>query len=111
MAVGEKIINDVAVLMVSGKLMGGNETSEIHEHVKGLISNGIKKIVFDFSKVEWINSQGIGLLISSYSSLCNVGGNLRIAGAPERVNSLLEITNLFDIFDTYETAEQAISNF
>ena len=111
MAVSEKIINDIAVLMVSGKLMGGNEIKEVHGHVKGLISNGIKKMVIDLSKVEWINSQGIGLLISSHISLRNAGGNLRIARATERVNSILIITKLLDIFDTYETVDQAVANF
>ena len=56
MAVKEKIQGDVAVVQVSGKLMGGDETKEVHEKVKSLLADGLKKLVIDLSKVKWMNS-------------------------------------------------------
>ena len=111
MAVKEKIIGDVAVLSVSGNLMGGNETQEIHTVVKSLIADGIKKVVIDLSKVKWLNSQGLGVLMASFTSLRNANGNLRIAGATDKVNSLLMITQLITIFDNYETVDRAVATF
>jgi len=111
MAVKEKIIGNVTVLMVSGKLMGGNETREVHEKVKSLISDGLKKVVIDLSKVKWLNSQGLGMLMACFTSLRNAGGDLRIAGATDRVNSLLMITKLITIFETFETADRAVATF
>ena len=111
MTVKENIIEDVALLSVSGKLMGGSETKEVHEQVKSLISDGIKKVVIDLSKVKWMNSQGIGMLMACFTSLKNVDGNLRVAGATERVNSILVITQLIRIFDTFENADRAVANF
>lgn len=111
MAVKEKIIGNVAVLMVSGKLMGGNETREVHEKVKSLINDGLKKVVIDLSKVKWLNSQGLGMLMACFTSLRNAGGDLRIAGATDRVNSLLMITKLITIFETFETADRAVATF
>ena len=64
MALKEKIEENIAVLTVSGKLMGGDETREVHEKVKSLIADGLKKVVIDLSKVKWLNSSGLGMLIS-----------------------------------------------
>jgi len=111
MAVKEKIVDDVAVLTVSGKLMGGEETWDIHEKVKSLIADKITKVVIDLSKVKWLNSQGLGMLMACYTSLKNANGALKIAGATEKVNSLFMVTQLIKVFDTYETADRAVASF
>ncbi|MDZ7333475.1 MAG: STAS domain-containing protein [candidate division KSB1 bacterium] len=111
MAVKEKIQGDVAVLRVSGKLMGGDETKEVHEKVKSLLGDGIKKIVIDVSDVKWLNSSGLGMLISCLTSVTNAEGKLKIAGATEKINSLLMITKLITVFDTYETVDRAVATF
>ncbi len=111
MAVKEKIQGDVAVLHISGKLMGGDETKEVHEKVKSLLGDGIKKIVIDVSDVKWLNSSGLGMLISCLTSVTNAEGKLKIAGATEKINSLLMITKLITVFDTYETVDRALATF
>ncbi|MFC1724070.1 STAS domain-containing protein [candidate division KSB1 bacterium] len=111
MGLKEKIVKDVAVLYISGDLMGGKETLEIHEHIKRLIADDVKKVVIDLSKVKWINSQGIGMLMASYSSLIKEGGFVRLAGVGEKIKSLLMITQLISFFETYETADRAVANF
>ena len=60
MAISEKIHGDVAVLKISGKMMGGPETSEITEKVKSLLNDDVHKIVLDLGKVKWLNSSGLG---------------------------------------------------
>ena len=89
MAVKENMVGDVAVVTISGKLMGGTETWDVHTKIKDMIENGTKKVVVDISKVKWMNSQGLGMLMSCYSSLKNAEGQLKVAGATEKVNSLL----------------------
>lgn len=111
MSVKEKITGDVAVLVVGGKLMGGIETKEVHEKVKSLITDGIKKIVIDISKVKWLNSSGLGMLISCLTSIQNSGGIFKIAGATEKVNSLFMMTKLITVFDTYESVDRATATF
>jgi len=111
MSVKEKFIGDVVVLVVSGKLMGGNETWEIHEKVKLLISEGIKKIIINLSAVKWLNSQGLGMLISSMTSLQNSGGYLKISGATKKVNSLFMMTRLVTVFSCYESVDEAVKAF
>ena len=111
MAIKEKIIGDMAVLGISGKLMGGKETLEVHEKIKGLIADKIKKVVVDLSKVKWMNSRGLGVLMAGHTSLANADGSLKISGATEKVNSLLIITQLITIFETYENADRAVASF
>jgi anti-sigma B factor antagonist len=111
MAVKEKIQGDVAILHLSGKLMGGNETKEVHEKVKSLLADRLKKIVIDLSKVKWLNSSGLGMLISCLTSVTNAEGKLKIAGATEKVNSLFMITKLITVFDSYETVDRAVATF
>ena len=111
MAVKEKIQGDVAIIQVSGKLMGGDETKEVHEKIKSLLTDGLKKIVIDLSKVKWLNSSGPGMLISCLTSVSNADGKLKIAGATEKVNSLFMITKLITVFDSYESVDRAVATF
>lgn len=111
MSVKEKIISNVVVLTVRGKLMGGNETWEVHAKVKSLINDEISKVVIDLSKVKWMNSQGLGMLMSCHTSLTNVDGALKIAGATDKVQSLFMITKMITIFDTYDTSDLAVASF
>jgi len=111
MSIKEKIQEDVAIVNVSGKLMGGNETKEVHEKIKSLLADGLKKIVIDLSKVKWLNSSGLGMLISCLTSVTNAEGKLKIVGATEKVHSLFMITKLITVFDSYETVDQAVTTF
>ncbi len=110
MKIKEKIENHVAVLTLSGKMMGGPETMAVHDHVKGLISDGIKKVVIDLGDVRWMNSSGMGVLMACMTTLSNVEGKLVLARVSEKVNSLLMITQLIKIFQTYETVERAVAS-
>ncbi len=111
MKIKEKIIEDVAVLQLSGKLMGGPETQEVHEHIKGLIADNIQKVVIDLTKVKWMNSSGLGILMASYTTLKNKSGDLKLANVTEKVNSLLIITQLMTIFKTYDSVDRALASF
>lgn len=111
MAVKERIVNDIVVIEVKGKLMGGKETDECHEKVKSLLDRGYKKQIIDLSHVKWVNSKGLGMLMAGFTSCRNAGGDFKIAGAQEKVNSLLMMTKLITIFESYDTTEQAIDSY
>jgi len=111
MAVKEKTVQDVVVITIKGKMMGGTETDEVHEKVKQLLDQDHKKLVIDLSHVKWMNSKGLGMLMACFTSSQNAGAHLKIAGAVEKVNSLLIMTKLLSIFDSYENADQAIGSY
>lgn len=106
----EKIINGVAVITLKGKLMGGEDTNEVHEKVKHLISESTKNVVIDLSKIKWLNSQGLGMLMACLTSVKNAGGDLKISGATERVKSILMVTRLITIFKNFETVDEAVNS-
>jgi len=111
MKIKESIHGKVAVISPSGNLMGGSDTTDLHDHVKSLIADGIKNVVIDLGKVTWMNSSGLGSLIACMTSVKNAGGALRLSGVTDKVNSLLMITQLIRIFDTYGTADRAVAAF
>lgn len=111
MKIKEKIEGNVAILSVAGNMMGGPETAALHEKVKSLMSDGIKKVIIDLSKVKWMNSSGLGVLMSCWGSLRKEGGNLKLANVSEKIDSLLMITQLVQFFETFETVERAMASF
>lgn len=111
MAIKERMEDDIAILVISGKLMGGSETKEISEKVESLLNDGISKIVMDLAKVKWMNSTGLGALIESRRIITEKEGVLKLASVAEKIKSLLIITQILNLFQTYETPERAIASF
>jgi anti-sigma B factor antagonist len=111
MQIKEQMKGDVAVIALKGKLMGGPETMAIHSKVKELIESGVNKVVIDLGKVSWMNSTGLGALMSSMTSLRNADGDLKLTHVTDKVKSLFMITKLITIFDTFDTEEEAIASF
>ena len=103
--------NDIAIVEITGPLKEGNGINTCHDKVKALISDGVTKVIIDLSGVEWMDSRGLGMLMSCFTSLSNVGGILKLAGATEEVNNLLMITRLITVFDSYATLEEAAESF
>jgi anti-sigma B factor antagonist len=111
MTIKEKITNDVAVLSLKGDLVSEVDTSKIKEKIHSLASDNIKNVIMDLGGVQFINSSGLGTLISALTTIKNAGGDLRLAGLGERVENLFVITKLVKVFDTYETVDRAVSSF
>lgn len=107
----EHIQGDVVVLSMKGDLMGEPETGELREKVRSLAGDGFKKIVLDVGGVRWINSSGLGALISALTTINSVGGDLRIAHINEKIENLFLITQLVKVFKVFETTERAIASF
>ena len=81
------------------------------EKIKSLMADGITKVVIDLSKVKWMNSSGLGVLMASWGSLRKENGNLKLANISEKINSLLMITQLMQFFETYQSVERALASF
>ena len=111
MAIKKEMIDDVAVLTLKGKLMGGPETTAIHDQVKELVDGGTKKVVLDLTKVSWLNSTGLGMIMASSTTLGNVDGELKIAGLQDKARGLFSIAKLDTVFKIYGTAERAAADF
>ncbi len=111
MAVYESSAQNIPVLTFEGKLIGGSDTNELRDKVSSLIQSGIIKIIIDLGKVKWINSYGLGILISCYMSIINKNGEIKLVGASDKVKSLFEIAKLINIFKNYNNVDEALKSF
>ena len=101
----------VVILEPKGKIMGGPDATLLHDQLHEYIGQNKKKMVIDLSKVEWMNSTGLGILISGLTTLRNNGGELKLARVTEKIESLLTITKLITVFESFDTVEDAITSF
>ncbi len=108
MKIKKTIHMKVAVLKLSGNLMGPPDTDNLFENVKNLIDEGIRRIVLDMSHTRWINSQGIGALVRSYKLITDNKGNLILAEISEKVRSVMSISQLSRIFELRDSVNEAI---
>ncbi len=111
MQIKEKIEESVAILTFKGDLLGEPDTTKIREKVHSLVSDNMKKIVIDLGGVNYMNSSGLGTLISVLTTVKNGGGKLVLANVGGKVQNLFLITQLTKVFDTYETVDRALAYF
>ena len=103
--------NNVTVLKLEGKLMGGPDATQLHESLHNLIDANIKNVVIDLKGVDWINSSGLGVLISGLTTVRNSGGNLCLAQPSDKIKNILTITKLSSVFMSYDNLDEAITSF
>ncbi|MCJ7497206.1 MAG: STAS domain-containing protein [candidate division Zixibacteria bacterium] len=101
----------IVILEPKGKIMGGPDATILHDSLHELINQGKKKVVIDLAKVDWMNSTGLGILISGLTTMRNNGGELKLANVTEKIQSLLTITKLITVFETFDSIDQAVQSF
>lgn len=111
MSVKSEIRNDIAVLKVSGKLMGGAETREVVTKVQEVLDQGLTKVILDLGKVTWVNSTGLGALMESSRNVLDKSGIIKVAAVGDKIKSLLMMTQIIKMFETFETTQEAVDSF
>jgi anti-sigma B factor antagonist len=111
MKLSDRVQDGIIILQPKGKIMGGPDASLLHTKLHECIENDQKKVIIDLGQVDWMNSTGLGILISSYTSLRNSGGELKLAQVTDKIQSLLIITKLVSVFDSFDSVEEAIKAF
>ncbi len=102
---------NAVVVALSGNVMGGPDGQQLHEMLHELKDQGKRNVVADLSKVKFMNSSGLGMLISGLTTMRNAGGDLRLAGVADRIQSLLIVTKLITIFKEFDTVEEAVESY
>ncbi len=111
MRLSDREQNGVVILSPKGKIMGGPDASLLHDKLYEFIEQNKKRVVIDLAGVDWMNSTGLGILISGYTTLRNNEGELKLANVTEKIQSLLTITKLVTVFEAYDSIEEAIQSF
>jgi anti-sigma B factor antagonist len=104
-------IGDISIIDFSGKITLGEGSSTLRRTIRDLIDNGQRKIVLNLYDVDYIDSSGIGELVSGYTTVRNVEGEMKLLHLTKRVHDLLQITRLFTVFDVQSDEETALRSF
>jgi anti-sigma B factor antagonist len=109
MRVQDELRGDIVIITLKGDMMGEPDTGTFREKISELLEKGMKKIILDLSGVKWMNSLGLGALISTFTSVKNHGGEMVIANVTKKVESLFMITQLIKVFKHYDSVDDAIT--
>jgi anti-sigma B factor antagonist len=105
-----KVSGGVLVIEVDGQLIVGNR-QELKQRVLDALETGDRKFLIDFSKTGYIDSSGLGVLVSLSKKIRDEGGDLRLAGLNEDLKTLFELTKLDTLFAITDSAQQALTAF
>jgi anti-sigma B factor antagonist len=104
-------VADVAVVDFSGKITLGEGSSVLRNTVRDLLDRGHRKILLNLADVDYIDSSGIGELVSAYTAVRNVSGEMKLLQLTRRVHDILQITRLFTVFDVQSDEDAAVRSF
>ena len=104
-------IDGVTVIDLSGRITLGEGSVVLRDVVRDLLSKGKKKILANLADVNYIDSSGIGELVSAFTTVKNQGGELKLLNLTKKVHDLLQITKLYTVFDVKDDEASAIKSF
>ena len=107
----ERQAGDVTILDLEGRITIGDGNVSLRNAIRRLIQEGKKKILLNLAGVGYIDSSGIGELVSSYTAINKEGGQLKLLSLTQKLQDLLTITKLLTVFDSYDNEADALSNF
>lgn len=104
-------VGDVTVVDVAGRITLGEGSSALRDLLRELVGKGQKKILLNLGEVSYIDSSGIGELVSGFTTVTNNGGEMKLLNLNKRVKDLLQITKLYTVFDVHDEEAHAIRAF
>ena len=107
----EREVGDVTVLDLSGKITIGEGSVQLREAVRGLLERGKKQVLINLGGVDYVDSSGIGELVSCFTTTKNQGGQLKLLNLTKKIRDLLQITKLLTVFETFDDEAEAIRSF
>ena len=107
----ERQAGDITVLDMDGRITIGEGSISLRSAVRRLLEEGKKNILLNLAGVGYIDSSGIGELVSSYTAIKNNQGQLKLLSLTEKLRDLLTITKLLTVFDAYDTEAEALESF
>src|SRR5690348_1198149 len=111
MKANSRQVNGVTVVDMSGRITLGEGSVVLRDTIRDLLSKGQKKILLNLGNVTYIDSSGIGELVSAFTSVRNQGGELKLLKLTKKVHDLLQITKLYTVFDVKDDETTAIKSF
>ncbi len=101
----------IGLIEVRGSLVGGEETADLRRAVAGFVEKEYGKLIVDLSKVTYLNSTAIGVLVAAHTTYSRRGWQIKLCGVNKNINNIFVITKLTLVFDVHDTREDAVKSF
>ena len=111
LTIKDRPAGDVTILDLAGKITIGEGSVQLREAVRHLLDDGKQKILLNLGAVSYVDSSGIGELVSSYTTTSHNGGQLKLLNQNKKIHDLLTITKLLTVFECFDDEEAAVSSF
>ncbi|MES2765827.1 MAG: STAS domain-containing protein [Bacteroidota bacterium] len=98
-------------IVLKEQVLGGTEAMAFSAQLRELADKGVRCVIIDMSRVDIMNSSGLGMLVSGLSTMRKFGGVIKFASVPEKVQHLLKMTHLDSVFESYPTSDEAKKSF
>jgi anti-sigma B factor antagonist len=110
-SIATREVSHVVVVDIAGRIVLGEELSALRDTVRALIAADKKKIVLNLAQVDYIDSSGVGELVSSFTTVRNAGGELKLLNLTKKVSDVLQVTKLYTVFDIKDDEFTAVKSF
>jgi anti-sigma B factor antagonist len=107
----KRTVDGILAIECSGRIVLGEESSLLRDEVKKAVTDGAKKIVLNLGEVNYIDSSGLGTLVSLHTTAQNAGATIKLANLTKRVGDLLQVTKLLTVFDVHNSEYDALESF
>ena len=104
-------VGDVTVIDAVGRITLGDGASTFRDTIRDLAGKGQKKLLLNLAEVSYIDSSGIGEMVSGFTTVNNQGGQMKLLNLTKRVKDLLQITKLYTVFEVFEDEAAAVRSY
>lgn len=111
MQIEERVVNDVTILDLKGKITLGEGDEALREKINQLISTNKKRILLNLAEVPYIDSAGLGEVVRTYTTVSRQGGQLKLVNLTKRIVDLLTITKLLTVFEAFDSEPEALKSY
>ena len=101
----------VSVVNIRGRITLGEGASSLNDTLRGMAGAGHRNILLDLAEVSYLDSSGLGVLISSFATVAHLGGQLKLASVNDRLRDVMLITKVYTVFDVYEDVATGVASF
>jgi anti-sigma B factor antagonist len=111
MQIAERESGAVTVLDLSGKITLGEDGNLLKDKLHSLLHQNKKNILFNLAQVSYVDSAGLGAIVSAYTTVTREGGTLKLANVTKKLQDLLSITKLLTVFETFDSEAEALRSY
>ena len=111
MQIAERESGSVTILDLSGKIILGDDSTLLKDKLHSLLHQGKRNLLLNLGQVPYVDSAGLGALVSAYTTVTREGGSLKLTNVTKRMQDLLSITKLLTVFETFDSEDEAIRSY